>query len=55
MVGAFLPVIALVLSVFAKRRLECKAVSRRLKLYLGIMTVVYLLIVAALIPMLGLR
>jgi len=53
MAGAFLPVTALILSVFARRRFECKPVTRRLKMYLAIVTVVYLVIVAAMIPVLG--
>lgn len=55
MAGAFMPVIALILSTFARRRVECKPVTPRLKIYLAAVTVVYLIIVAALIPMLGPR
>ncbi|MCX8125525.1 MAG: MFS transporter, partial [Dehalococcoidia bacterium] len=42
MIGAFLPLIALVLSTFARRRVECKPVTGRLKMYLAIVSVVYL-------------
>jgi MFS family permease len=52
-VGCVLPAVAFIMSFFAKRRVECKPVSGRLKTALGIGAAVYIVIVFAMIPMLG--
>jgi MFS family permease len=52
-VGCVLPAVAFIMSFFARRRVECKPVSGRLKTALGIGAAVYIVIVFAMIPMLG--
>jgi hypothetical protein len=52
-VGCVLPAVAFIMSFFARRRVECKPVSGRLKTALGISAAVYIVIVFAMIPMLG--